>query len=358
MKLCLDARKWTDGGIGVFIRLLAEQLTKNGVEVIAIARSNQKDAIEAVTHQPVYVSDAANYSVSELIEVGSVANKTNADLFYAPHYVIPFGLKMPIVSLVHDTIQMEFPDQFSFIQRSYARYMIGRALRISQRVITQSKTVRQDLLKTFPKTPTEKIEAVRMVFDPNWISSPNTDLFPAVQQPYCIYFGAYRKHKNLAFLAELWNKHPSLPPLVLVGDDIQRYPELANQVKQLLNDGRWHDAGEVPFSDLLRWVKHAFVGLFPSKYEGYGQPPLEAMACGVPVVVSNCGAIPEISGEGAVTIPVDNTELWYNEIEELSKQQYYEQRKEKGLAWVRQFSVQVWIDKHIQICRESAGIRR
>ncbi|MDK9700805.1 MAG: glycosyltransferase [bacterium] len=353
MRIILDARKWSDGGIGLAVRLLAEQFTRKGVEVICISHENDVTKIEQTTEVKPVVCNARNYSLQELWQVGAAANTMQADLFYAPHYVVPFGLKIPIVTLIHDAIQLMFPDQFSLVQRTYAQYMIGRAMRISTKIVTQSETVRLDLLERFPGVMPAKVRTVRMIPDPIWRKVPGEP--PPVWTPevYCIYCGAYRQHKNLSFLAELWKSSRALPPLVIVGDDLDKYPALRKEIRPLLTTGQWVDGGLVPFSQLRELVAGAFALLLPSRYEGYGQPPLEAMLSGVPAIVSNCGAIPEISGSGAKVLPLTSPTLWIAELMELKKTEYRNQRIAIGSNWVASFDTDQWIEGHIAACREA-----
>ncbi len=357
MKICFDARKWSDGGIGSVIRLLVQMFVQNGIELITIARSEHRRIIEEITGNPVLLCDAKNYSLAELVEVGKLANQTHADLFYSPHYIVPINLKLPCVSLIHDTIQMQFPDQFSLLQRSYAKYMIGRALRKSDLIITQCETVKSDLIQRFPNCNREKIHPIRMCIDPVWFTEPGRISLPIPEQ-YCIYFGAYRKHKNLQFLAEMWTGSSNLPPLIITGDRLERYPEFHKSIHPLLNSKRWIDLGEVDFSTLRALVKSAYVGVFPSKYEGFGLPPLESMASGIPVLVSNCGAFPEVSGGGATVIPVTDPDQWISEIAKLGDLERYRERCHKGSNWVKTFDIEPWIQHHIQICQLALTVKQ
>ncbi|MCX7836183.1 MAG: glycosyltransferase family 4 protein [bacterium] len=350
MKVLLDARKWQDGGIGVMIQLLAIHFSRKGVEVHTIVREEDAKEIYEITKIQPIVSHVKPYSLTELFEIGKIANQSKVDVVYIPHYTVPFFCKKPIVSIIHDTIQIQFPDQFSLIQRIYARWMIAWALYRSDAVVTQSETVRKDLIERFSWIQKDKIHSILRIPDLRWNEPIYCQTAHRLPKPYCLYYGAYRKHKNIQFLIRLWEKHPDLPVLVIAGDRLSKYPALQHDLQKLLKDRRCIDLGLLSFSDLRIIVRESFCVLLPSKYEGFGATPLEAMMLNVPAIVSNRGALPESAGYGAIVLPLENEEEWYFAIQSLQDTTHRNYQITQGQSWLKTFQENQWVDKQINIC--------
>lgn len=347
MKLLLDARKWEDGGIGVMIQMLATHLTKHGIQVRCISKPKNQSEITEITGLHPIISEVKPYTIQELFVISHLANHTDADVVSIPHYTVPFFCKKPIVSIIHDTIQMMFPEQFSILQRSYAKWMIDWALKRSDVITTQSVTVKEDLVRTFPNCDETKIQPILRIPDSNWYNEPlgvNEIQLPEV---YCLYFGAYRKHKNLSFLIRIWEEHLDLPPLIIAGDRLEQYRHLKADLNALLHNQRITDYGVLNFSTLKYLVKNATCVLLPSLYEGYGSTPIEAMMVGVPSIVSNRGALPESCGTGAEVLSLDSTTKWYESICKFRDKTHRENQIHAGKAWLQTFDENDWIDNHI-----------
>lgn len=350
MKILLDARKWNDGGIGVMIQMLARYLTQDGIKVATIVRQKDENLVYRITKIEPIVTNVSTYSIKELFEIGRIANQSDADVLYIPHYTVPFACKKPIVSIIHDTIQIQFPDQFSVIQRFYAQWMIWWALYRSEIVVTQSNTVKEDLFQRFPKITKEKIFPILRIPDYSWYDPFETHSNFDLPSEYCLYYGAYRKHKNLSFLINLWYKHPDLPPLVLAGDQLEKYPDLQQNIYTYIPK-RCLDLGVLNFNDLRALVRNAFCVLLPSKYEGFGATPLEAMMMGVPAIVSDRGALPESAGSGAIILSLENENAWYEAICSLKNEEIRNQQIAKGQLWLKKFDENQWLESHKKICQ-------
>lgn len=316
MRIALDVRKLNDFGIGTYIRNLVRYLPRIDGEnaYLALCRREDEETIRSLSpdSHPVIVG-ARNYSVWEHVSIPAKLRHLGIDLFHAPHYVLPFFMPCPSIVTIHDVIHLLFPQYLpSRMAVHYARYMIRRALEKSALILTVSASSKRDLLTFFDVKP-EKILVI-----PNGIDSSISEDLPAEQlerlkQRFQIsgrtilFVGNIKPHKNLERLIAAFAKVRESPEcsdlnLIVVGDEISKYPSLRRAVDrhQVRRNVRFF--GFVPELTLVALYKMADVFVFPSLYEGFGLPPLEAMANGTPVVTSNISAMPEVVGDAALTV--------------------------------------------------------
>jgi alpha-1,3-rhamnosyl/mannosyltransferase len=234
----------------------------------------------------------------------------SADLYHSPYYLMPYRPDVPTLVTIHDLIPMRFPEYYSPTQRLIFAVTVRLAIRAAQRVIAVSRaTARglQDLLglsetrtavvpeaadPAFYPRPAAQVEAVRSKY--------------GLSGPYLLYLGSNKPHKNLTRLVKAWAQvydaqHATRSShLVIAGVWDARYPEPSQRAEQLnlTESVRW--LGPVPETDLPALYTGATVFVFPSLYEGFGLPVLEAMACGIPVACANTSALPEVAGDAAL----------------------------------------------------------
>ena len=276
MRIGIDCRKIADFGIGTYIRgLLGALADLGGHEYIAFGpRSIESTLPSGVVH---VVVDAPKYSIQELFTVG---RNIRLDLFHAPHYVVPF-LRVPFVVTIHDLIHLHHRNPLA---RTYARTMIGRAVRRSRRVITVSSSVRDDVVGVFGYP--EKIAVTPNGVDP--IFSPAGK---KAESRYFLFVGNDKPHKNVDRLMEAFARVTDAQ-LVLAGGEFERF---RNRDRVVL-------AGFVPQEELATLYRGANALVIPSLEEGFGLPALEAMACGAPVITSTAPALIEITGDAALHV--------------------------------------------------------
>ncbi len=316
MRIAIDARKLNDFGIGTYVRHLIKYLGKIDQEndYLLISHPEDKECIQALCPDARLVPvSSRNYSISEHITIPAKLRHLAVDLYHAPHYVLPFFTHCPSVVTVHDVIHLLFPQYLpSRLASHYARFMIRRATEKAELILTVSDASKRDLL-TFFDLPPEKIHVI-----PNGINStitqPLTDAeLDGIRERYQIkgrtllFVGNIKPHKNVERLIAAVAKareNPDLSDLTLivVGDDISKYPSLRRAVARHHIRGNVRFFGFVPERILVAMYKIADVFVFPSLYEGFGLPPLEAMANGTPVVTSNISSLPEVVGDAALTV--------------------------------------------------------
>ena len=322
MRIALDARKINDFGIGTYIRNLIKHLpiVDPDTQYFPLCYPRDEALVRSLNPDctPVRVN-SPNYSLREHVAIPATLRRLRVQLFHTPHYVLPMLTPCPSVVTVHDVIHLLFPQYLpSRFAVHYARFMIRRALEKAELVLTVSDSSKRDLL-TFFEVPPEKIVVI-----PNGLDSSMTEDLPAqelarVKERFqifgrtALFVGNIKPHKNVERLIGAFAKvreHEEFNDLtlIIVGDDISKYPSLRRTVERHQVRGHVRFFGYVPEPTLVALYQIADVFVFPSLYEGFGLPPLEAMANGTPVVTSNISSLPEVVGEAALTVDPYNTD--------------------------------------------------
>jgi glycosyltransferase involved in cell wall biosynthesis len=315
VRIGIDARKLHDFGIGTYIRNLLRELAQmdHDTEYVILSRPEDDSAVRALggNFRPVKET-SGNYSLSEQIFVPRALKREGVDLFHAPHYVLPPLVRCPSVVTIHDCIHLMFPQYLpNRWALAYARTSISLAAKHATRVLTVSESSKRDIQR-FVDVPSGKIDVIYNSFDPRFGVEPNEETVDRVRERYqlhtdfVLYAGNVKPHKNLERLIDAFQivRKRGLDnlKLVLIGDEISRYTALRRAVHrhQLHNYVRF--LGYLPEETLAVMYRLAGVFVFPSLYEGFGLPPLEAMASGTPVVTSNVSSLPEVAGDAAVLV--------------------------------------------------------
>ncbi len=276
MRIGIDCRKIADFGIGTYIRGLLHALAELGGEEYIAFGPREIAALLPGSIEHVMV-DAPKYSIRELFAIGRDAR---LDLFHAPHYVVPF-VDVPFVVTIHDLIHLRRRNP---LQRSYARMMIGRAVRRGRRVFTVTESVRKDITALFGHP--EKI-----VVTPNGVDPVFTASGAAAEGRYFLFVGNDKPHKNVDRLVEAFQRLADVQ-LILAGGTFDRF---RNRPGVII-------AGFVSIDRLAALYRGAIALVQPSLEEGFGLPAIEAMACGAPVITSNAAALVEVTGDAALHV--------------------------------------------------------
>jgi glycosyltransferase involved in cell wall biosynthesis len=317
MKIAIDVRKWNDYGIGTYVRNLVRHLAHVDPESTYLLFCNPADesTLRDLSGNFVPVVDrSAKYGLREHVSIPWKLRHLGAELLHSPHYVRPMLCTIPSVVTVHDCIHLLFPQYLpNRMAHRYAQFVMGQAVSRSSLVLTVSQASRGDILRFYPATDPAKVQVVPNAIDAELLQDPGEDERERVRERYQIrgrfvlFAGNVKPHKNLERLIRafaLVRARPGLEDLrlVLIGDDVSRYGSLRRTVEAagLRQDVRFF--GFVPHRTLAALYRMASVFAFPSLYEGFGLPPLEAMACGTPVVTSSVSSLPEVAGDGALLV--------------------------------------------------------
>ncbi|MFQ5422333.1 MAG: glycosyltransferase family 4 protein, partial [Anaerolineae bacterium] len=266
------------------------------------------------------------------------------DLWHSAAFVLPFWLPCPAVVTVYDLSFMQFPDSFPAAQRWYLATQTRRSCRRARRVVAISESGRQDVHRFFG-VPLDRIDVVVPGVEPVYRPLPEVDVAAFRQRvgrerPFVLHVGTLQPRKNIPTLLAAFAQ-ADLPghDLALVGGKGWLFAQIFEQVARLGLTERVHFTGYVPDEELPLWYNAADLFVFPSLYEGFGMPVVEAMACGTPVLAAAVSSIPEAAGEAAGLFdPQDVTELAERMTAVLNDAQLSATMREKGLRQAARFS--------------------
>ena len=276
-------------------------------------------------------------------------------LYNAPSLVMP----CPFVLTMHDVSYKYIPKMISIKNRiSITAQLLLNAKR-AKRVISVSESAKVDIVKFYKVSP-EKItviyEGVEDCFRPTKDEPKQRLITEKYELPsqYLLYVGTYLPHKNLETLLRAYQKlklQLKIPhSLVLAGKKGRNYSSVARMIHELELDGKVRSIGFVPDEDLPYVYNLSDMFIFPSLYEGFGLPILEAMACGVPVVASNSSCLPEIGGGGALYFsPEDVDGLVDRAIQIIRNDNLRRDLRERGLQRAKLFSWRAMAEKTLAL---------
>jgi glycosyltransferase involved in cell wall biosynthesis len=352
VRIGIDARKLHDFGIGTYIRNLLRQLARvdRDTEFVLLCRHDDAAVLASLgeNFRPLAES-AGNYSFTEQWKIPLVLRREGVTLFHAPHYVLPPLVPCRSVVTIHDCIHLMFPQYLpNRLAHGYARAQIVTAARRATRILTVSESSKRDILRFVDLRP-DKIDVIYNAYDQRFAVEPREEDVVRVRERYqlhdefVLYAGNVKPHKNLERLIEAFhlvrNKGLDHLKLVLIGDEISKYASLRRAVHRHQLHKYVRFLGYLPEETLAVMYRLAGVFVFPSLYEGFGLPPLEAMASGTPVVTSNVSSLPEVAGDAAVLVdPYDPDAIAEGIRQVLTDEQLRRELRRKGLARARQFS--------------------
>jgi glycosyltransferase involved in cell wall biosynthesis len=279
------------------------------------------------------------YSVREQIALVRRVPK-NVDVFWSPHYNIPLAWRGRLVVTIHDLAHIALPEFVNGAhRRAYARFMFHRISRSADAIMTDSEFTRGEFERLVGIRRAEP-EVVHLGVDRAWFEVPPS---PAPHpRPYLLYVGNVKPHKNLGRLLEAFGGVASRIPcdLLILGRNegfLSEDPGARAAADRLAPRVRL--LGELPQEMLRRYVSHAEAVVLPSLYEGFGLPPLEAMASGRPAIVSRAASLPEVCGDAALYFdPLDPASIADAILRVLGDPELRETLRRRGVERARQFT--------------------
>jgi len=231
------------------------------------------------------------------LQLPALYHATNARLLFSPIPEAPLYTDCRFVVTVHDLIPLRFGGRFSRLA-AYFRHYVPRVLHQATHILCNSQATVQEVQTTFG-IPAHKLTATPLGYNDRHFRYQD---LPTAN--YFLYLGRPDRHKNLPRLIKAFaalGQHDC--ELWLAGPPDRRYtPALQAQVAALHLQDRVKFLDYIPYADLPQLLGQAIALVFPSLYEGFGLPVLEAMACGTPVITSNCSALPEVAGDAALLV--------------------------------------------------------
>lgn len=272
------------------------------------------------------------------------ARNYQLDLLHSMAFVTPLWQPCPSMLTVYDLSFLHFPERFPPLQRAYLQSQTRRSCRRARRIVTISESGRQDVSQQFG-VPLERIVVVRPGVDERFHPYPPeavADFRERQQLPeqFLLHVGTLQPRKNIPILIDALARleRPDLP-LVLVGGKGWMYAEIFERIAALDLHKQVRLTGYVSDEELPLWYNAASALLFPSVYEGFGLPVVQAMACGAPVIAANTSSIPEAAGDAALLFdPHDTDTLVSHLLTVLDNEEHVATMRHRGLAHSRQFT--------------------
>ena len=274
------------------------------------------------------------------------------DLLHVPVYVGPIVAPCPVVVTVHDLSFYHYPEMFPPFRRAYLQTLTRRTVRHAAHVIVDSASTRSDVVHILD-VPESKVTVIPLGVDARLHPIEDRQLVQSFRERrglperMILYLGTLEPRKNLITLLEayaLLRRERALDwigghRLVIAGGKGWYYQEITARVEQLKLQDEVLFPGYIPQEELALWINAADLFVYPSVYEGFGLPPLEAMACGTPVVVSDAAALREVVGEAGIVVEAHDPQALARAIADvLHDRDRHRTLREAGLARARQFS--------------------
>ncbi|MDT8304553.1 MAG: glycosyltransferase family 1 protein [Anaerolineae bacterium] len=298
--------------------------------------------------------------------LGAEVQVRRPDLFHSPDFIPPgFGARRRVIT-VHDLNFLYYPEYLTPESRGYYRGQIGWAVREADRIAADSEHTRQDLIERLGVAP-EKVRRIYLAANPIYHQTPPpaavAETLAAYSLPrgFLLFVGTLEPRKNVPVLLEayaLLREEAQVGlPLVLVGGKGWLYEEIFEKIEGLGLSGSVRHLSGVSDQMLAHLYHAAGVLALPSHYEGFGLPPLEAMHCGCPVVVSERGSLPEIVGEAGIVLPPDDVPAWAEALARLiSDSEHRERMISRGRVQAARFTWEETAAETLALYREAAEV--
>lgn len=306
MRLLLDARKVEDYGIGVYIQEIFGRLLQTPWEDIRVIHLSGKKRLP-VTPEKEVLAHSPNYRAWEQLEIPWKTRHFHGYYYFSPHYVFPWLIRQSLIVTVHDLIHFKFPQFFGPPLKLKAAGFFLRQIRSrAVLIIAVSKQTAVDLAEMF-MIPIDKIKIIyNGVGEIFFQAPPSSSPLPF---PYILYLGNWKPHKNintlLAAFSLLAARYPELR-LVLLG--VPPAPGIQKEIARFRLEAKCLLLGFIPQKAVIPYLDGALFFVFPSLYEGFGLPPLEAMARGRAVLSSPGGSLREVLAEAALYFDPNSAE--------------------------------------------------
>ena len=373
VKIAIDIRRMSEFGVGTYIRNVVRTLGRVDHEnpyflLGPPAKVQEIGPLPAnFTSIPLL---APERSVHAFREFRGALKRLHCDLVHVPNlFSVPRAMPCPYVMTVHDMLEHMMRPRSGFLDSIYLQ-LTKRALSGASRIFAVSNFTRNEIEKLF-EIPSSRIEVVYNAIDERFLRGHATPADRAliaqryqVTYPFLLYAGRISPHKNVVRMIEAFSalkteleKDQAYPDLklIIIGDDLSGNPDLRRTVirSAVQNDVRF--LGFIPIEVLRIFYDEAKIFVFPSLYEGFGLPPLEAMAHGTPVVTSNVSSLPEVVGNAAVLVNPENVfEIMRALHRVLMDKALRDRMKERGYRQAQRFSWEISVRRVLDVYRDVA----
>lgn len=292
------------------------------------------------------------------------AKQKGVDLLHQPCFSAPLFFPGPVVVTIHDIISILFPETIPFASRMFYSKWMPFSYRKAKQIITISKSTKRDIVRVLG-IPEEKITVIPLGFDKKFETKISQTEIARVKKKYALpdkyllHIGTLEPRKNLDFLIDVFADVISVKGnedlgLVITGKKGWYFEGLFEKVKRYSLEDRVVFTGYIDEEDKAAIYQGARIFTFPSLYEGFGLPPLEAMASGVPIISSDTSSMPEVVGDAGILISPYDKQKWVKEISRVNQsEKLINEMKEKNLKQVANFSWDKAAQKTLEVYKKA-----
>ncbi len=320
MKIGIDARMFSDNftGIGRYNFEVTKRIFAKYAETEFVIFMNESEfsKFEFPINVKKILVNAPIYSLAEQTRFLKILNYEKCDLVHFTHFNVPLFYRGDFITTLHDTTISFYPGKKmnTFLRKLGYKLVLKNAISRAKKIISVSENTKKDILKLFSKINPAKILVIHNGVGDEFSPISEIEKFQIkkkfnIKNDFLLYSGNWREHKNLVGLLQAFAdilKSEKNIDLVVTGKPDPFYPEVLETIKKLNLSNKVHTVGLVDFLDLKKLFATAKIFVFPSFYEGFGLPALEAMKSGTPVASSNSSSLPEICGDAAVFFDPQN----------------------------------------------------
>lgn len=294
--------------------------------------------------------------------------KLRVDVIFSTHYTIPYFTRIKRVVAFHDMTFYLFPELHQRIKRLYFKTLIPLSIRKSKGIITVSESTKKDMIKRFRYIKTDKIKVIHHGVEffkekkkyLEFLSEKTLGKYGLIAREYFLFVGTLEPRKNILCIIKAFHHvrksndtYKKKYKLVIVGKKGWFYDEIFETVKKLRLEEAVIFTGYVSEEEKQVLLLRSFLFVYPSFYEGFGLPVLEAMASGVPVITGNVSALPEVAGDAAILVtPKHWQEISSAMLKLLSDKPLYEKLSQKGLEQAKKFSWEKTAKRTLELFKE------
>jgi glycosyltransferase involved in cell wall biosynthesis len=351
-------------GIFVAASRLANELLRIDIEnnyTLFFSGEVHKDFRELSSNARARVIPTRGEFVTKQVMMGALCNMLRLDVIHFPSFPPPFAYSRPFVWTLHDATPWLYPETMDLKGRLYFQWIGGHAARNSRFLVTDSEDAKGKIEDALGLPP-HKVRVVHLGVDDRFKKIVDPELLESVRaqyrlpQKFLLAVGTREPRKNLPALIRAYRRIRDAGEtklgLVIVGRPGWKSEVVDNDIE---SDGQIVFTGFVPPTDLVALYSLAEIFVLPSLYEGFGLPPLEAMACGCPAIVSDRGSLPEVVGDAAVLIDPENQDSIVAAIRTLEdNQELRRDLSRRGLERAKKFSWNAAAAKTLNLYREVA----
>ena len=370
MNLTIDARLISSSGIGVYLQNIIKNDLLLNYDVALIHKHADKHYFNDIRSRSKLIEyNAELYSINELLN--TPAKTRNTDIFWSPHYNVPlvnFASRLKLVT-IHDVFHLAYYHTLSAAQKIYAKLMINRAVK-TDLIFTVSEFSKAEILK-HTRCNLDNVKVIYNGIDYKKFNSRDTNDFGQrilksykINSPYILFVGNVKPHKNLkkalqGFKEFIRNANGFEEYKFIIAGKREGFITADKEIDAMLDEpfyaSKVQFTGWVKDEDLAALYQQAATFIFPSLYEGFGFPPLEAMAAGCPVISSDTACMPEVYQDAALYFnPLDVQQIAASLSDVLSNTTLRNNLIEKGLAQAAKYTWEAAAAEKFRLIKEYA----